>query len=189
MGNQAGSGYGRGLDDRLPAGGGELDGARPAWGIEQVVASHHRAVYRYAFRLTGRVADAEDLAQQAFLIAQQKLDQVRDPAKADRWLYAVVRNCFLKSRRRRRPTAAANLDLQIEAAAMEVPEDNGIDRELLDRALDDLPDPYRLVVVMYYFEDYSYKEIAQELRLPVGTVMSRLARAKQRLRQRLAGRG
>ena len=154
--------------------------------IEQVIASHHRAVYRYAFRLTGMVADAEDLTQQAFLIAQRKLDQVRDPAKADRWLFAVVRSCFLKNRRRRRPTSAANLDIQMEDIAVEPPGNEAVDRELLDRALDELPEQYRLIVAMFYFEEFSYKQIAQELGVPIGTVMSRLARAKQRLRQQLA---
>jgi RNA polymerase sigma-70 factor, ECF subfamily len=187
MGSQAGPGCGNGPDEVLPPSGGESGTPQPALGIEQVIASHLQAVYRYAFRLTGKVADAEDLTQQAFLIAQRKLDQVRDPAKADRWLYAVVRSCFLKNRRRRRPTPAANLDVQLEEIAVAPPAAEAVDRELLDRALNELPDQYRLIVVMYYFEEYSYKQIAQELEVPIGTVMSRLARAKQRLRQQLAG--
>lgn len=188
MGNQAGPGGGDGRDKAFPPSGGEKGLPQPVLGIEQVVASHHQAVYRYAFRLTGKVPDAEDLTQQAFLIAQRKLDQVRDPAKADRWLYAVVRSCFLKNRRRRRPTTAANLDLQMEEIAVEPPAEETVDREMLDRALNELPDQYRLIVVMYYFEEYSYKQIAQELGVPMGTVMSRLARAKQRLRQQLTDR-
>jgi RNA polymerase sigma-70 factor (ECF subfamily) len=167
----------------LPSGGGPVTSELT---IDQVVAAHHRAVYRYAFRLTGMVADAEDLTQQAFLVAQRKLDQVRDPAKADRWLFAVVRSCFLKSRRRRRPASAANLDIRIEDIAVEPPRDDAVDRERLDRALDDLPDQYRLIVAMFYFEEFSYRQIAQELGIPIGTVMSRLARAKQRLREHLA---
>jgi RNA polymerase sigma-70 factor, ECF subfamily len=186
MGNPADSAGTEGPGEATPPSGGEPSGAAAALGIEQVIALHHRAVYRYAFRLTGVVADAEDLTQQAFLIAQRKLDQVRDPAKADRWLFAVVRSCFLKNRRRRRPTTAANLDLAMEEIAVEPPENDAVDRELLDRALDQLPDQYRLIVIMYYFEEFSYKQIAQELEVPIGTVMSRLARAKQRLRQQLA---
>lgn len=63
--------------------------------------------------------------------------------------------------------------------------DDDIDRERLQLALDELPDEYRLVVAMFYFEELSYKEIASELELPIGTVMSRLSRAKGRLRHRL----
>lgn len=186
MGNPADPVGSDGAGDTPPPSGGESGGSVPALGIERVIALHHRAVYRYAFRLTGVVADAEDLTQQAFLIAQRKLEQVRDPAKADRWLFAVVRSCFLKNRRRRRPTTAANLDLTMEEIAVEPPESEAVDRELLDRALDQLPEQYRLIVVMYYFEEFSYKQIAQELGVPIGTVMSRLARAKQRLREQLA---
>ena len=186
MCTQAGQPGGGDPDKSPPPSGGEPVVPAPMLTIDQVIASHHRAVYQYAYRLTGIVADAEDLTQQAFLIAQRKLDQVRDPAKADRWLFAVVRSCFLKNRRRPRPTSAANLDIRMEDIAVEPPGDEGVDRELLERALNELPDQYRIIVGMFYFEEYSYKQIAQELGVPIGTVMSRLARAKQRLRQHLA---
>ncbi|NLX55174.1 MAG: sigma-70 family RNA polymerase sigma factor [Planctomycetaceae bacterium] len=169
-----------------PSGGGA---APAALTIDQVIASHHRAVYRYAYRLTGMAADAEDLTQQAFLVAQRKLDQIREPEKADRWLFAVVRNCFLKSRRRRRPTVETSLEVRIEDIAVESVADDPVDRELLDRALEELPDEHRLVVVMFYFEDLSYKQIAQEMGVPIGTVMSRLARAKQKLRRHFTAHG
>ena len=162
---------------RPGSGDGELD-------IAQLVQAHHAAVYRYAYRLAGSVADAEDLTQQTFLIAQQKLTQIREPGKADRWLFAVLRSCFLKNRRRRKPSSASNLDIEIEEVAERAREDS-VDRELLAHALKDLPDAYRIVLVMFYFEDLSYKEIAGQLSVPIGTVMSRLARAKSRLRQRL----
>ena len=73
-----------------------------------------------------------------------------------------------------------------DIVAVEPPGDEAVDRELLHRALDQLPEQYRLIVGMFYFEEFSYKQIAQELGVPIGTVMSRLARAKQRLRQQLA---
>ena len=74
----------------------------------------------------------------------------------------------------------------MEDIAVEPPGDEAVDRELVDRALDELPEQYRLIVGMFYFEEFSYKQIAQQLGVPIGTVMSRLARAKQRLRQQLA---
>lgn len=153
--------------------------------IASVVRLHHQLVYRYAYRLAGNAADAEDLAQQTFLIAQQKLPQVRDQAKVDRWLMAVVRSCFQKSWRRRRPIPAGNLELHMEDVPVTLPGEDPIDRERLSQALEELPEPSRVILLMFYFEDFSYKEIAEQLQIPLGTVMSRLARAKQRLRAQL----
>ena len=169
----------------FPVPSGDSQGAAPRLSIAQLVQAHHQAVFRYAYRLVGSVPDAEDLAQQTFLIAQQKINQIREPEKADRWLFAVLRSCFLKNRRRRRPTSAANLDLDIDNVAIEPPADQQVDGELLQLALDELPDQHRLILAMFYFDELSYKDIAGELDVPIGTVMSRLARAKGRLRQQL----
>jgi RNA polymerase sigma-70 factor (ECF subfamily) len=80
--------------------------------------------------------------------------------------------------------AAANLELDVEAIPDILPEDE-IDSDLLQLAIDELKDDYKLVLVMFYFEECSYKEIAAKLSIPIGTVMSRLARAKGHLRARL----
>jgi RNA polymerase sigma-70 factor (ECF subfamily) len=152
--------------------------------IQTVVIRYHQDVYRYAYRLVGNQQDAEDLTQQTFLLAQQRLDQVREPERILGWLFAILRSCFLKSERKRRPLAAAGIELDIE----EIPDDvseRDVDAQLVQAAIDELPDESKLVVVMFYFEDCSYKEIAAQLGIPIGTVMSRLARAKGRLRQRL----
>jgi RNA polymerase sigma-70 factor (ECF subfamily) len=153
--------------------------------VAQLVAEHHQAVYRYAYRLSGSVPDAEDLTQQAFLVAQQKLGQLRSAENARSWLFAVLRNCFLKGRQRHRPAPVANLQLNIDNIPAQVPAPEEIDHQRLQAALDELPEAFRLVVVMFYFEDCSYREIAEQLDLPIGTVMSRLARAKGHLRSRL----
>lgn len=152
--------------------------------IEWLVVQYHADVYRYAYRLSGNQPDAEDLAQQTFLIAHQRLEQLREPDKAAAWLFAILRSCYLKSQRRRRPVAAASLELDVEAIPDIVTEEE-VDSDLLQLAIDELPDDYKLVLVMFYFEECSYKEIAAKLGIPIGTVMSRLARAKGRLRGRL----
>lgn len=158
--------------------------------LRGLVTENYPDVYRYAYRLCGNEADAEDLTQQTFLVVQSKLHQVRDAAKVQRWIFAVLRSCFLKSKRRDRPVAAVNLELDID----DVPEhriaessisEKALDKQDLQLALNDLPEEFRLVVLMFYFEEQSYREIAENLSLPIGTVMSRLARAKARLRQRL----
>lgn len=153
--------------------------------IPALVAAHHAAVYRYARRLAGCEVEAEDLTQQTFLIAQQKLGQVRDQARTGGWLLAIARNCFLKSRRRQRPATAEAIGLVIDHVPNPTPSGDSIDQEALQNALAELPDEFRIVLLMFYFEDLSYQEIASQLELPVGTVMSRLSRAKGHLRSRL----
>lgn len=150
--------------------------------LTRLVALHHAELYRYAFRLCGRAPDAEDLVQQTFLIAQRKSDQIRDPSCARSWLFRVLRNCFLKTRRQKQPIPAATLELEVDDLPRDVDETE-VDSEQLQQALDALSDEYRMVVVMFYFEQLSYREIAEQLELPLGTVMSRLSRAKGRLRE------
>jgi RNA polymerase sigma-70 factor (ECF subfamily) len=158
---------------------------RGATKIAQLVAEHHQAIYRYAYRLSGCAADAEDLTQQVFLSAQQNLGQLRAVDHPRNWLYAILRNDFLKACRKRRPVPFGDLPLGLENIPAEIPDDDAIDRERLQQALDELPPDFRLVVMMFYFEDCSYRQIAESLKLPMGTVMSRLARAKAHLRAKL----
>lgn len=149
--------------------------------IEPLILEHHVVIYHYAYRLTGRQQDAEDLTQQTFLVAQQKLDQVREPTKVLGWLFAVLRSCYHKMLRKPFPVSAASLELEVD----EIPDttdEETIDREQLQAALNQLPDEFKLVLLAFYFEERSYQEIAEQLNIPVGTVMSRLSRGKARLR-------
>ncbi len=156
--------------------------------IAQLVAEHHQAVYGYAYRLTGTVADAEDLTQHVFLTAQAKLGQVRKAESVRSWLFTILRHRFVKTSRQRRPIPAGSIELNVDNIPTPVPAAEAIDREALQQALDELPPAYRAVVTMFYYEDCSYREIAENLDVPIGTVMSRLARAKAHLRSALAGR-
>jgi len=154
--------------------------------LAALIVAHHAAVYRYACRLCGCSTEAEDLAQQTFMIAQQKLHQLREPERAAAWLLAIVRSCFLKSLRKPRPTPAQDIELQVDQIADHAPELDRIDREELAAALATLPAEFRLILLMFYFEELSYQEIARQLNIPIGTVMSRLSRAKGHLRLQLA---
>jgi RNA polymerase sigma-70 factor (ECF subfamily) len=153
--------------------------------VESLVAEHGPVLYRYAYRLTGLAADAEDLTQQVFLTALAKLDQLREPAAARAWLFSVLRRAFLRQQRKPRPQPAANFDMNVDLLAVDVPDDLEFDGEELQQAIDKLPDDYKLVLVGFYFEDCSYKELAERLDMPIGTVMSRLSRAKGYLRAQL----
>jgi RNA polymerase sigma-70 factor (ECF subfamily) len=171
--------------DRLPASG--TDRAVAAPDLRALVVQHHADLYRYSFRLTGSPADAEDLVQQTFLRAQTRLEQLRDVQCARSWLFTILRNTFLKelqSRHRAVPVDPEMLDQVVDELPAHSAED-AIDREQLQAALSRLPDEFRVVLLMFYFEGLSYREIAEQLGIPCGTVMSRLSRAKQHLRRRL----
>lgn len=160
------------------------DGQEPL-DITTLVTAHASALYRYAYRLTGTASDAEDLVQQVFLIAVRKLDQLRDHAAAKSWLFTILRRAWSKQQRKPQPESGTSLGVDVNLLAVDIPDDLEIDRDELQRAINELPDEFRLVLVSYYFEDCSYKEIAERLELPLGTVMSRLSRAKGHLRARL----
>lgn len=150
--------------------------------LSQLVAEHAEAVYRYAYRLTGSVHDAEDLTQQVFLTAQQRLAQLREVDRAQGWLFTIARNCFLRTASKKRPVLATSVGVDLDIVPMEEAGSLPVDSAQLQTAIDQLPVDFRLVVVMFYFEDCSYREIAERLELPLGTVMSRLARGKKQLR-------
>lgn len=178
----AGNGH---RDAALSAASGACDGRPIDLDLPRLVADHAEELYRYAYRLTGSVADAEDLTQQTFMTAHEKLSQLRDAAGVRGWLFTVLRHACLRSQKihRRLPLAGGSFD--IETLPDEVVDSLVVDQEALQAAIDDLPEAFKLVVLAFYFEDLSYREIAERLDLPVGTVMSRLSRGKNLLRSRL----
>lgn len=154
-------------------------------GIEGLVTAHYEALYRYAYRLAGSQSLAEDLTQETFCQAQQKLHQLRDPAKAKAWLFSILRNAFLHRLRSVKQEKEVSLDGVAELPDRGVDAGLPIDAAQLQAALNELPEAFRTTVVLYYFEEFSYRDIAEQMNVPLGTVMSRLARAKTFLRQRL----
>ncbi len=153
--------------------------------ITRLVDEHLPALYAYAYRLTGSVDEAEDLTQQTFLVAQQKIGQLRESIKVQAWLLRVLRNGFLKSRRKRVPVVASQIEMDVSQFSEDPGAEFHWDTERLQQALDELPDEFRAVVLMFYFEELSYRQIAEQLDVPIGTVMSRLSRAKHNLREKL----
>lgn len=153
--------------------------------IQRLVDEYYVPLYRYAYRLSGCSADAEDLTQEAFCKAQQHYDQLRDAARARPWLFSILRNAYLHRVRADRQERCIPLECAGDVAEplpAVLPE---IDPERLQQALNDLPETFRTPIILFYFEDFGYREIAEQMDLPIGTVMSRLARAKAYLRSRL----
>ena len=153
--------------------------------IDELIDSYSRFLFGYAYRLAGSVSDAEDLTQQTFLIAHQKLSQLRSQAAAKSWLCAILRSCWLKSIRRAQPKPVSSMEIELSEILVDRNNEFEFDSQAIQNALHELPPDYRLVLLMFYFEDLSYQEIAQKLNVKMGTVMSRLSRAKERVRLRL----
>jgi RNA polymerase sigma-70 factor (ECF subfamily) len=153
--------------------------------VEELVDEHYLALYRYAYRLTGSDSDAEDLTQETFCKAHHKRDQLREPARAKAWLFSILRNAYLHRLRAQRQQRFVSLEA-LGDLAEPLPEPlPPIDPVQLQDALQELSEVYRTPLILYYFEDFSYRDIAEQMELPLGTVMSRLARAKAYLRSRL----
>lgn len=152
--------------------------------LRELVEHHYEVLYRYAYRLTGQVADAEDLTQQTFLTAQRKLDQLREPEFARAWLFTIARNGYLKQLRSQPDNPVVSLEA-IGEPTDSAPDELDVDSERLQHILNEMPEEFRSTVILFYFQEFSYKEIAAQLDLPIGTVMSRLARGKSYLRRRL----
>lgn len=153
--------------------------------LTQLVEEHASLLYRYAYRLCGQAADADDLTQQTFLVAQERQEQLRSADKARGWLCTILRNLYLKSRRHVEPQS---LELEPVDCREPGPPDGSIDPEELQAALQELPEAFRTPLILFYFEEFSYQEIAEQVDVPIGTVMSRLARGKAHLKQRLGRR-
>jgi RNA polymerase sigma-70 factor (ECF subfamily) len=157
--------------------------------VEELVELYYQPLYGYAFRLSGTAADAEDLTQETFCKAQLCRDQLRDPARAKAWLFRILRNLYLHRLRSERGRGD-RVDIDPDGLPAETVRPLGhVDTECLQRVLGELPEVFRTPLILYYFEDFSYREIAEQMELPIGTVMSRLARAKAHLRIRLDQNG
>lgn len=156
-----------------------------ASGLHQLIEAHYQALYRYAYRLSGSAADAEDLTQETFGKALARFDQLREPDRVKAWLFRILRNAYLHRVRDQQRHRVIPLDAvgDLPERSSDGPPD--IDPARLQLALNDLDEAFRTPIILYYFDDFSYRDIADQMDLPIGTVMSRLARGKAYLRSRL----
>jgi RNA polymerase sigma-70 factor, ECF subfamily len=158
--------------------------------FEQTVLPHLDAAYNLARWLAGNDHDAQDVAQEASLRAFRFFGSFRGE-NARAWLLTIVRNTFYTWLRKNRPpekTVEINdetLDIEDAAANAETANPQFADADAVRRAIADLPVEFREIVILREMEGYSYKEIAELAEVPIGTVMSRLARARKQLQQLL----
>jgi RNA polymerase sigma-70 factor (ECF subfamily) len=143
--------------------------------FERTALPHLRSLLRFARRLSGSVSAAEDLVQEAYLQAWRGFDRFETGTNVRAWLFRILLNAHLQHRRK---------------ARIEIAEDRRDDALLqrleLMQALDRLPEDHRTVLLLGAVEGFTCREIAEILSLPIGTVMSRLSRARQSMRTMLS---
>ena len=158
--------------------------------FEEMIHSHMDAAYNLARWLTGNDQDAEDMVQEASLRAYQYFEKFQGE-NSRAWLLTIVRNtCYTWLRQNRVNNFSLDLDDEIidDRSDGFNPEgllQNQINTQLLRNALEKLPAEFRELIILRELEDLAYKEIAGIVGVPIGTVMSRLARARQQLRRSL----
>lgn len=155
--------------------------------FDQVVTEHYAMLYRFALSLTRHEAASLDLTQQTFYLWATKGGQLRDTAKLKSWLCTTLYREFLGDRRHAQRFPQVDISLvEDELPAVESEVVAQMDAALVMTALLEVDEIQRAPLTLFYMEDRSYLEIAGILGVPIGTVMSRIARGKQQLRRILA---
>jgi RNA polymerase sigma-70 factor, ECF subfamily len=149
--------------------------------VSTCIAEFYGALYGFAFSLSRSHEEAADLTQQTFFVLVKQQTQIRDFTKIRSWLFTTLRRQFLRN--------LCSLDCEVElkpeheqALAVESTALRSTDASLVLHALERVDVRYRDPLELFYIRELSYKEIADLLQVPIGTVMSRLARGKERLR-------
>lgn len=155
--------------------------------FERVMIPHLNAAYNLARWMTRNEHDAEDVVQEAYLRAFTAIDGFRSDGNGRAWILAIVRNTcltWLQRNRLKEVVTASNEELDMKAGALPDLEQTLIltsRGDLVKKALEELPSHYRELLILREMEELSYKAIAQVADIPLGTVMSRLARARKQL--------
>ena len=168
--------------------------------FDRLVERYHKQAYNIAYRMTGNHADAEDLTQEAFVRAFRFFGNYRRDWPFDNWLYKIMSNLFVDDLRRRPKAHLQSLDQPLDLSGsgdvyLEIP-DAGANPERMvmsheldehiQRALNGLPNDFRMTVVLADIEGLSYEEISVAMNCSLGTVRSRLHRGRKLLRAKIA---
>ena len=167
---------------------------QPSAGFEELAMPLFDSLYNFARWLVHNSSDAEDLVQETYLKALRNFASFQSGTNFRAWMFRILKNTFLSScstlERRMTDAMVSEEDGPELAVDMETPETilmNHSDSQRLQRAIDDLPLHYREALLLCEVEEMSYQEIAEILSIPIGTVMSRLARARKSVRESILG--
>lgn len=166
--------------------------------FDELIRKYEKKVYNFAYRLCGNHEDAGDIASETFVRLYNSIGSFRGDASFLTWLFRVITNIYLDERKRQKARPRQSLEEMIELEETSLvrqiedpqpgPEDllqAGERTDLLQAAIEALPEYQRVMIVLYHTENRSYEEIAELMQLPIGTVKSRLNRARLTLRERL----
>jgi RNA polymerase sigma-70 factor (ECF subfamily) len=154
-----------------------------------LIEQHIPRLRRYARALTGERAVADDLVQDTLERAWNKLHLWRRGSDLRAWLFTIMHNVYVNQLRSRAAHPVVSLDDEDSAVPQRAPETDRLEIRDLDIALRRLPDEQREVLLLIALEQLSYEETARALGIPIGTVMSRLSRGRERLRRLLGDSG
>ncbi len=152
--------------------------------FEDIVSAYYQPLYRFGYSLAKNEHEAGDLAQQTFYIYAEKGESLRDKSKIKSWLFTTLYREFLRRRRKDKRMDSYEPEM-LEAAGGSVDPHirRTMDGNLAVEALEEVDEVYRHPLTLFYLKDLSYKEIAEVLDVPIGTIMSRLSRGKAQLRE------
>jgi len=156
---------------------------------EKIVALHHHDLYRFAYSLAGNADDASELTQETYYRLLSNDRQLRDATRIKTWLFTTLYRVFLGQKRHstRFPhLTISSVEHELPVLTPEMV--NAMDGLLVMEALFEIDEHHRAPLVLFYLQNLSYREMAEVLDVPVGTVMSRLSRSKIALRDHLAAR-
>jgi len=171
-------------------------GGQPwGWDFEAAVMPFVDSLFNTAYRLTRNAQDAEDLVQETYLKAYRHYDKFEEGTNLKAWLFKIMKNTFINNYRKKQRVPPQSDFAELEggfesrvredaAGRIKSPEEEFLETivdEQVQAALDSLPADYRMAVILADLENFSYKEIAGILEVPVGTVMSRLYRGRKQL--------
>lgn len=174
------------------------DEQRAGWNFEAAALPYLDALYNMAYRLTRNPEDAEDLIQETYFKAYKYYDKFQEGTNLKAWLFRIMKNSFINGYRKKQnqPQESAFSDIEDSFESL-VRDDTGQiknpEEEILEsvldedvqQAIDSLREDYRMVILLVDLEGFSYKEAADILEVPVGTVMSRLYRGRRVLEKTL----
>ena len=157
--------------------------------FEEKILEHIDSLYNLAIRMTQNEQDAEDLVQETSLRAYRYFDKFKPGTNFKAWIVTILRNIFINEYRKRMKEPGM-IEFEEVKDFISLPEISGAQEEIFSEniksSIDRLPEELRTTIILFYAEDFSYKEIAKIMDVPVGTVMSRLYTARQTLKRQLS---